>query len=878
MPGHPAAKMTKKPKINLEDYQPPPFLIDRVDLDFNLGEEETRVRSTLSIRRNGVHTLPLVLDGEALTLIAIELGGAAVDPAAYRITDDHLLLETDLESFVLVTEVKIKPQDNTTLSGLYRSSGNFCTQCEAEGFRRITFFPDRPDVLARYRTTITANKDHYPVLLSNGNLHEHRELGDGTHRAVWEDPFPKPSYLFALVAGDLACINDEFTTCSGGVVKLRIYTQHHNADKCGHAMASLKKAMKWDEEVYGREYDLDLYMIVAVDDFNMGAMENKGLNIFNSRYVLAKPDTATDADYEAIEGVIAHEYFHNWSGNRVTCRDWFQLSLKEGFTVFRDQEFSADMGSRGVQRIKDVNVIRVQQFIEDSGPMAHPVRPQSYQEINNFYTVTVYNKGAEVVRMLRTLVGPEDFRRGTDYYFETYDGQAVTTDDFVSAFEKQNDVDLTQFKRWYDQAGTPVLRLTPSYDSGSETYELRVEQSCPPTPGQEGKQPFHVPLSMALLADNGDYFNLGPEHSKETMLAVTRESESFTFEGITSRPVLSVLRGFSAPVKIDYEYTEEELYFLTVKDTDPFARWEAAQRLAMNIMLHLVQAEQQDQQPSIDDRYFSAVRSLLQSDEGDRAMLSQLLMLPSEAYASEFLEVIDPDAVYKARVHLKAELGRTLWSTLFEVYDRFGGDSYDITQDSIGRRSLKNTCLDYLCSTGNDEAVKLAMGQLRSADNMTDTTAALLALNDISGNDRNQALQSFYDRWKDENLVVDKWLALHAISRLPDTLERIVDLTGHESFNLRNPNRVRALIGSFAHGNPVRFHEASGRGYEFVAGFVTRLDELNPQVAARLATAFNSWRRYDPARQEKIRKALEGILDHSEISSDVEEIVSKAMA
>lgn len=878
MPGRSPDKMTGKTTIFLEDYQPPRFFIDSVELDFRLGEEETRVRSTLSVRRNGDHAHPLVLDGEALTLTEIEVDGAAPDPADYRLNANQLILDTRLQSLVLTTEVTIRPQDNTTLSGLYRSSGNFCTQCEAEGFRRITYFPDRPDVLARYRTIITANKDSYPVLLSNGNLVEHSEIGDGVHRAVWDDPFPKPSYLFALVAGDLACISDRFTTCSGRRVDLHIYTQHHNADKCGHAMASLKKAMKWDEEVYGREYDLDQYMIVAVDDFNMGAMENKGLNIFNSRYVLASPDTATDADYEAIESVIAHEYFHNWSGNRVTCRDWFQLSLKEGFTVFRDQEFSADMGSRGVQRVRDVNVMRVHQFQEDSGPLAHPVRPGSYQEINNFYTVTVYNKGAEVVRMLHTLVGVEGFRRGTDHYFRTYDGQAVTTDDFLSAMERQNNIDLSQFRRWYDQAGTPVLRLTTFYNATARKYELHVEQSCPPTPGQPQKLPFHIPLTVALLAANGDCFDLDRGGSKQSVLAVSAERESFTFDDIPSRPILSVLRGFSAPVKIEYEYSEEELYFLLVNDTDPFARWEAAQRLAVNILLDMVQALQQDQSPRVDSRYIEAAHSLLRSEEEDRAMLTQLLTPPSEAYVSEFLDIVDPDAVWRARSHLRAELGRTLWDALREVYDDLAGGTCENTQDSMGRRSLRNICLDYLCSTGDAAATTLAREQYTSADNMTDTMAALVALNDTPSADRELCLESFYSTWKDENLVVDKWLALRAGSRLPDTLDRVLELTGHESFNLQNPNRVRSLIGVFAHRNPARFHDRSGRGYEFVAGYVGRLDQVNPQVAARLATAFNTWRRYDVDRQEKISVQLKGLLDRPGLSSDVEEIVTKALA
>ena len=869
--------MTAKTTIYLEDYEPPHFFIDSVDLDFRLGEDETRVSGTLAIRRNGDHEHPLILDGESLTLVSIELDGTAIDPGSYQLTDSQLTLKTHLQQFIVRTVVLIRPQDNTTLSGLYRSSGNFCTQCEAEGFRRITYFVDRPDVLSRYRTTIIANKENYPVLLSNGNLVEQEDMGNGEQRAVWSDPFPKPSYLFALVAGDLARTSDDFTTGSGRKVDLRIYTEHHNADKCAHAMTSLKKAMKWDEDVYGREYDLDLYMIVAVDDFNMGAMENKGLNVFNSRYVLAKPDTATDSDYEAIEGVIAHEYFHNWSGNRVTCRDWFQLSLKEGFTVFRDQEFSADMGSRGVQRIKDVNVMRVHQFMEDAGPMAHAVRPQSYQEINNFYTVTVYNKGAEVVRMLHTLVGKEGFRRGTDFYFTQFDGQAVTTDDFVSAIEKENAVDLSQFKRWYDQAGTPVLKLTPSYNADNASYELQVQQSCPATPGQDHKLPFHIPLSVALLSQDGEYFELGSSQKDQSVLELNKESETFSFEGITSRPVLSVLRNFSAPVKIDFDYTEDELIFLMTKDSDPFARWEAAQRLSLNVVLDLVDSIQGQEPLNVDERYIEAMRSLLESNGGDHAMQSQLLTLPSEAYISESLQVIDPDAVYQARSHLRSVLGNALWGTFVDVYDKLSSVSYEFTQEAIGRRSLRNTILNYLCSTDSQKATALAVKQFHCADNMTDVMAALAALNDRAGSEREKALESFYARWEHESLVVDKWLGLHAISRLPAALDRIVELTHHKAFNLQSPNRVRALIGTFAHGNAVRFHDSSGRGYEFVTDIVIRLDRLNPQVAARLATVFNNWRRYDTRRREKIKAQIERILQHPGVSADVEEIASKAL-
>ena len=862
--------MAKKPIIYLKNYQPPDYLIDTVELEFSLAEETTRVRSKLSLRRNGDHSRPLVLDGEDLELNSLKVNDEPIQPDAYSITDDKLTLHTDWAKFVVETEVSIRPQDNTTLSGLYCSSNIFCTQCEAEGFRRITYFIDRPDVLSRYTTTIIAERNKYPVLLSNGNLVAQSDLENGCHRAVWEDPFPKPSYLFALVAGDLSHIHDEFTTCSGRKVDLYIYTQHHNIDKCGHAMVSLKKSMQWDELVYGRECDLDQYMIVAVDDFNMGAMENKGLNIFNSKYVLAKPETATDADYEAIEGVIAHEYFHNWSGNRVTCRDWFQLSLKEGFTVFRDQEFSADMGSRGVKRIQDVNVIRAHQFLEDAGPLAHPVRPKSYKEINNFYTVTVYNKGAE-------LVGIEGFRRGTDQYFDTFDGQAVTTDDFVDSIERQNEIDLKQFKRWYDQAGTPELMLEQHYAADSKTYTLQVEQSCPPTPRQKNKKTFHIPLKIALLNNDGEYLSLSPSGSKEEVLHVRKRKERFVFNEIPSRPVLSALRGFSAPVKVNVNYDDKDLYFLMVHDTDPFSRWDAAQRVATNLILTLAEREP-TKKPPIDPRFIEAIRSLLQSDETDCAMLALLLKLPAETYVSEFMKIIDPEAVHHARTHLKKTLSKVLWDDFLAVYRRHANDVYEINAGSVGRRRLKNICLDYLLALDTPVARKLATRQFSSADNMTDTMAALSALNDSPSPDREKVMAEFYSKWRNDNLVVDKWLSLHATSHLPTTLDQVEKLTSHESFNIHNPNRIRALIGAFAQGNTVRFHDISGRGYRFVSDHVIELDKLNPQVAARLVTVFNRWLRYDGVRQKLMRTQLQRILGQRKLSSDVEEIASKAMA
>lgn len=866
-----------KPEIHLADYRPPDFLVDFVELEFTLGDQQTDVRSVLSLRRNGNHTRPLVLDGEELSLQNVELNREPVRPGNYRVTEEQLFIDTAMDQFTLALEVTIRPQDNTELSGLYCSSGNFCTQCEAEGFRRITYFPDRPDVLSRYKTTIRADKKQYPVLLSNGNLVGQRQLGDGRHQAVWEDPFPKPSYLFALVAGDLACVRDSFTTMLGRNVALSIYTQHHNADKCTHAMQSLKKAMQWDEKSYGREYDLDHYMIVAVDDFNMGAMENKGLNIFNSKYVLAKPETATDADYDSIEGVVAHEYFHNWSGNRVTCRDWFQLSLKEGFTVFRDQEFSADMRSRGVHRIQDADVMRTHQFPEDAGPLAHPVRPPSYQEINNFYTLTVYNKGAEVVRMLYHLVGAEGFRRGTDRYFDAFDGCAVTTDDFVAVMESENQIDLEQFKRWYDQAGTPLLELDQHYDDDARRFSLEVRQSCPPTPGQPDKEPFHLPLAVALLDTDGEYLALDSTGAKQSILQIRKPKETFVFENIPSPPVLSALRGFSAPVKVDIDYTDDELYFLVVHDTDPFSRWQAAQGISTRLILGLVSCYQNGESLEIDQRYLDAVRSLLEANEDDLALLGRLLQLPSEAYVGEHLEVIDPEAVHFSISYLKKVLAQALWDTLLSVYRKYNGLAYQTSNESVGQRSLKNTCLDYLLATDQVSARRIGREQFVSADNMTDTMAALSALNESAGTERETSLAEFHDQWKHDNLVMDKWLGLHAASRLPGTLDQVRLLTTHESFNLHNPNKVRALVGSFAHANALRFHDPSGAGYRFVSNYVVELDKLNPQVASRLATSFNRWRRYDRRRQGLMQTELQRMLNEPDLSNDVTEIVSKAL-
>jgi len=871
--------------VYLRDYRPPAYHIDSVELNFDLGEEVTQVRACLHVVGSATSRgCPLVLDGRELKLQSIALDGRRLSPKKdYLLGPGSLTILSVPERFVLDIETQIRPESNTSLTGLYVSGGNFCTQCEAEGFRKITYYLDRPDVMARYTTTITADKSRYPVLLSNGNPVERADLDDGRHRATWVDPFPKPSYLFALVAGDLARVEDQFVTRSGRTVQLHMYVQHHNAGKCAHAMASLKKAMEWDELVYGREYDLDIYMIVAVDDFNMGAMENKGLNVFNSMYVLARPETATDADYHAIERVIAHEYFHNWSGNRVTCRDWFQLSLKEGFTVFRDQEFSADMTSRGVRRIQDVNALRTHQFSEDAGPMAHPVRPESYVEINNFYTMTIYNKGAEVVRMLQQLLGAEGFRRGTDLYFDRHDGQAVTTDDFVKAMEDSNDVDLSQFQRWYRQAGTPQLHIGRAYDASSRIYILHVRQTCPPTPGQPRKEPFHIPLAIALLDADGQALPLKLIGERSgvvgtRVLQLRQPEETFVFVDVPREPVPSLLRGFSAPVKIDLELSNGECCFLMARDAEPFSRWEAGQQLAARLVLDLAARIQQQRALSLDPEFVDAFRTTLRNGCLDKAMIAQALTLPSETYLSDLMDPVDPQALHEARLFALRTLAETLRADLLSAYQANAEqDGYHVDPESVGRRSLKNLCLAYLAEIGDKDIRAMCVAQFYGSDNMTDVMAALHAIGNVDCDERRDLLAAFYEKWRDDALVLNKWFALQAMSRLPGTLAEVQALTRHPVFTLKNPNRVRALIGSFCSSNPVRFHDRSGAGYAFLADHVLKIDRLNPQVAARLVGGLSMWRKYEPRRQKLMKAQLQRIVRQSAVSRDVREIASKSL-
>lgn len=871
-----------KPTL-LKDYRPPAYLVSQVTLEFDLDPKTTRVQSRLEIHKNPAsqETNPaLILDGEALTLQTIKLDGVTLTNDRFRIEEDRLIVANVPESFVLETEVLIHPRDNTRLEGLYLSKDMLCTQCEAEGFRRITFFPDRPDVMACYTVTLRADRDRYPVLLSNGNLVEQGDLEDDRHYAVWHDPFPKPSYLFAVVAGCLEKVHDTFTTQACRRIDLEIYVEPHDLNKCDHAMASLKRAMRWDELNYGREYDLDRYMIVAVSHFNMGAMENKGLNIFNSQYVLARPETATDADFEHILAVVGHEYFHNWTGNRITLRDWFQLSLKEGLTVFREQQFSAAEGSPAVRRIEDVNLLRTRQFAEDDGPLAHPVRPDSYIEINNFYTMTVYEKGAEVVRMLHTLLGEAGFRRGMDLYFERHDGQAVTCEDFVKAMEDANTLDLSQFMRWYHQAGTPTLKITTDYDPASESFTLNCRQFCPPTPGQPRKEPFLIPLKVGLLTPAGEEMKLQLEGEPQAagtsrVLVLSETEQSFRFVKVRQCPVLSALRGFSAPVKLEMARPQTQWFFLWRHDGDPFNRWDAGQILASQILLK--QISQPGAHP--DPRLLEGFQPLLEQPLEDLSYTALLLTLPEEDYLAEQMEVIDAEGIHRTREHAKRTLAAGLEECWLRCYQRHHhpSDAYCSSSEAIGRRRLKNTCLSYLATLGTAESQQLSLDQFLQAANMTDQLAALRAIVHYPHPEQNRCLEEFYQQWREEALVIDKWFALQASSPMPGAIERVKQLLRHPDFDLRNPNRVRSVLGAFARQNPVHFHTADGSGYRLLTDALLELDRINPQIAARLAIPLALWRRYDSARQQLMRQQLERIQQAPELSRDLFEIVDKAL-
>ena len=873
--------------IHLKDYRPPAFLIPAVALDIDLHEDHALVKAKLEIRRNPAAAdpdAPLVLDGDELELVTIALNGRKLAGNDYVLDADRLTIPMVPDQFTLETAVSIAPRKNTKLMGLYASKDGFFTQSEAEGFRRITYFLDRPDVMARYTCTISADRDRYPHLLSNGNPTERGESPGGRHWVKWVDPFPKPSYLFAVVAAKLDRLEDVFVTRSGKRAKLSVFVEPGKVDQAGFAMQALKRAMKWDEDVFGLELDLDHYMIVAVGDFNMGAMENKGLNIFNTKYVLAQPDTATDLDYQNIDRVVAHEYFHNWTGNRVTCRDWFQLSLKEGLTVFRDQEFGADMYSRPVSRIREVRGLRAGQFPEDAGPMAHPVRPQSYMEVTNFYTATVYEKGAEVVRMIRTLIGGRAFRRGMDLYFERHDGQAVTCDEFVQAMADASGADLAQFKRWYDQAGTPVLEAAGEYDPATRRYFLDVRQSCPLTPGQETKLPLHIPLAVGLVAPDGRDMPLrlegeaGPSDTTR-VLSVKEPAHRFSFVDVPSAPVPSLLRDFSAPVILKFDYRPEELAHLMAHDSDPFNRWEAGQRLARNLLLEGIAARRSGRALEVPESFVAAFSRVLSDAPRDPAFAAEALVLPAEIVIAEDMDVVDPDAIHTTRNAIASHLAGALRTDLLAAYEANAvAGRYRPDAASAGKRALRNLCLAYLMELADDEARALATRQFEHADNMTDAIAALTVLANYDCTERRRALDTFYAKWQGNPLVVDKWLRVQASSRLPGTLDDVQRLLAHPAFEIKNPNKVYALIGGFAMGNHVRFHAASGAGYAFLADQVLRIDALNPQVAARMARAFDRWKRFDPGRQTRARAALERIRATEHLSKDTTEVVVKALA
>ena len=851
--------------VRREEYRPPDWLVPDIALDFDLDAAATQVRATLSVTRNGDHDRPLKLDGDGLLPLEIKVDGEPLTPGQWSLEAGELIIPLSGPAHQVETKVEISPQGNSKLMGLYASGGLLCTQCEAEGFRRITFFPDRPDILSRYSVRMAADKALYPVLLANGDPVEQGDLPDGRHWARWNDPFPKPCYLFALVAGDLACNADRFVTVSGREVQLGIWVKEADLPRTAHAMQALKNSMAWDERVYGREYDLDVFNIVAVADFNFGAMENKGLNIFNSRYILADPETATDIDYDGVEGVVAHEYFHNWSGNRVTCRDWFQLSLKEGFTVFRDQNFSADMGSHAVKRIEDVRILRAAQFQEDSGPLAHPVRPESYMEISNFYTATIYNKGAELIRMMALMLGPERFRAGTDLYFDRHDGEAATCEDFVRAMEEGGEIDLSQFRRWYEQAGTPHVRALLTHDPATQTATLLLEQAVPPTPGQPEKQPMAIPLRTALFDRE-----TGKDRGDE-LLMLTEAKQSFTFDDWATAPILSINRGFSAPVIVETNRSQADLAFLSAHDDDPFARYEAMQQLMVNVLVGRIGGQAVDE-----DAVIAAIRNTATDPLLDPAFVAETIRLPSEAYLGDQMAVVDPDAIHAARDALQRRIGAELEPLWRDIHGKTKANAFALSPAAKGARKLRNTALLFLAASGAGDGAAVAFGQFSEADNMTERQAALATLANGTSAEREAALDIFYNRYRDDALTLDKWFQTQAFAFHPDTVDLVEDLSQHKDFTLANPNRVRALYGAFA-GNQWAFHHRSGKGYRLVADCIIALDKLNPQTAARLVPPLGRWKRFDEGRAALMRAELQRILGVPGLSKDVTEQVSKSL-
>ena len=868
--------------VYLHDYKVSPFLVDTTDLVFDLGDEQTLVTCTLAVRRNSEsddQTGAFELNSKGdVALLWVEVDGQRLESDSYSLTDNLLRLHNLPPQALVKTQVAIKPQSNTSMMGLYRSRTMYCTQCEAEGFRRITYFPDRPDIMSVFTVKIIADKTAYPVLLSNGNAIERGDMDAGRHFVTWHDPFKKPSHLFALVAGTLEVVEDSFTTMSGREIPLQIFVEEKDLDKCDHAMLSLKNAMRWDEQVYGREYDLDIFMIVAVDDFNMGAMENKGLNIFNTSAVLANPKTTTDAAFQRVEGIVAHEYFHNWSGNRVNLRDWFQLSLKEGFTVYRDAQFSADMNSATVKRIEDVNYLRTFQFTEDGGPMAHSVQPDSYMEINNFYTLTVYEKGAEIIGMYHTLLGQELYRKATDLYFDRHDGQAVTIEEFVKAMEDASGRDLSQFRRWYKQAGTPELAVRSEYDATAKTYRLEFTQSCPETPGQKNKLPFVIPVKLGLLGKKGE-LAVNAAGDREMVLELTDTKQHIVFENIDEDPIPSLLRGFSAPVKLDYNYSPEQLAFLMANDTDGFNRWDACQTLSFMVLQRLTDDAIAKRPMIMDAKLIEAFASLLDDQNLDPAMVQLMLQLPSEAQLHERANEIQAQAIYQARHFARRAIAEALQDKLVETYNRHNvQQSYAPVAEQIGRRALKNAALSYLMLVDNI-GPELAWQQFQSADNMTDQSAALSALVNcpVAAEYAAEALQQFEQQYRHEALVMNLWLQIQATNSQTNGLQRVQSLMQHPAFNMTNPNKIRSLIGAFCSANLVNFHNIDGSGYEFLQQQICALNSVNPQVAARLVTPLTRWKKFPRPNQQLMREALEKIAQLPDLVKDIEEIMSKSL-
>ncbi|MGA9628521.1 MAG: aminopeptidase N [Candidatus Rickettsiella isopodorum] len=878
--------MTELKTTFLKDYIPPSFLINRVELTFKLNENLTQVNSRLAITRNSISenkNKPLVLQGENCELIFIKLDGRLLSNSDYQLKGNELSIFQVPDQFNLEIENRIKPKENTALSGLYVSRGIFCTQCEAEGFRRITYFLDRPDVLARYTTTIIADKKKYPILLSNGNKITQQDLENNQHSVTWEDPFKKPSYLFALVAGDLEYSQNEFVTQSQRKINLQIFSEKGEKNKCHHAIESLKKAMRWDEQAYGREYDLDIFMIAVIDDFNMGAMENKGLNIFNAQTILADPSSATDVDYSYITKVVGHEYFHNWTGNRITCRDWFQLSLKEGLTVFREQEFSESIGNPATERINTVRQLRAMQFAEDAGPLAHPVQPDSYIEINNFYTMTVYEKGAEIIRMMKVLVDPELFRKGMDDYFTVHDGQAVTIEDFVKSIEKGSGYDLQQFRRWYKQSGTPELQVDYHYSPEEKTFDLILKQHSPATPGQPTKKPFYIPLVMALFNPAGQAIDLqlvGDDTPLGTQCTLKlRESEHvFQFVNVDVKPIPSLLRNFSAPVKLKVKYSDKDLAFLMQSDTDGFNRWDAAQELASRIVLRRIQSSSTLEDSAVSE-LFKGYKILFAEDkQNSKDLLAELLSLPSEAAFSEQMPIIDIDGIHEEREWLRFQCAKKLENNFLRCYQACHDlKPYVFDKQSVTNRRLANISLTYLMLLQDPNVHHLCVNHYKKADNLTDRIVALSEIVNHNLSQRDRFLKEFYEKNSANSLVVCKWLAIQARAPLPDTLHQVKKLLKHPAFDWKNPNKIRSLIGVFCSENRSQFHDRSGAGYVFLSEQIQHLDLINPQIAARLVKPFTQWKRFDVDRQALMHEQLEKLIKIQGLSSDVYEMVSKSL-